>query len=471
MNILIPFLTIRLATGRCDQPAITPVLRRAVWSLAVMAVGGVMALGVVDSCAADDWPQWMGPQRDGVYRETGVVEQIPEEGLPVLWRQPVSHGYSGPAVAAGKVLVTDYVVEHGEIRNDPSNRHRVHGKERVLCLEAASGEVLWTVEYERPYQISYPNGPRATPTVDGKNVYVLGAEGDLLCLHLDDGHLIWKTSLPQQFGTQAPLWGYAAHPLVAGELVYCMAGGQGSAVVALDKRSGAVVWQNLDVDDIGYCPPMIHTLGGKPLLIVWHSQELCALDPLTGEVSWHYPLAPRYGMAIAAPQLRGNLLFASGIGQTAAMLPIGPDGKPGEPLWTGRPKMGLYAGNATPLFTAEAIFGSDCETGQYMAIDPHDGTRLWSTFELTTGGSRRASHGTAFTVRHGEHYFIFAETGDLLLADLSRDGFRIRGRMHVVDPTSECFGRSVVWSHPAFAQRCVFVRNDREIVCVSLAVR
>ncbi len=435
------------------------------WTCAAMAIGSLVWCGRL---RADDWPQWMGPNRDGVYGEAGVIDAIPADGLPIVWRQDVAHGYAGPAVAAGRVFVTDYVIESGQIRNDPGARTALQGRERVRCLDAATGQVMWEVAYERPYEISYPNGPRTTPTVDGERVYTLGAEGDLLCLRVEDGRVMWRVQLEERFHTPAPIWGFAAHPLVYGDLLVCMVGGDGSAVVAFDKHTGEVVWRALTVDDIGYCPPNVYRIGGQPQLITWHSRSINSLNPRTGELLWSFPLAPRYGMAIAAPRLRENHLFATGIGQTAVMLALTSDGKPGRPLWSGRPKMGLYAGAATPVFAREAIYGSDCETGQFMAVDPDNGQRLWETFELTTGGDRRASHGTAFVVAHADRYFLFTETGDLVVASLSRQGYRIHGRMHVLEPTAECFGRRVVWSHPAFAGRCMFARNDKEIVCVSL---
>ena len=115
---------------------------------------------------AEDWPQWMGPERNGVYAESGLVQSIPEEGLKVRWRVPVAHGYSGPAVANGKVFLTDYEIESGKSTNSPGSRDKLTGQERILCLDAATGETLWTHSYPRPYEISYPNGPRATPTVE-----------------------------------------------------------------------------------------------------------------------------------------------------------------------------------------------------------------------------------------------------------------------------------------------------------------
>jgi outer membrane protein assembly factor BamB len=176
----------------------------------------VFAPGVL---LADDWPQWLGPQRDSVWRETGIVERFPESGLPVKWRVEVGLGYAGPAVAGGKLFLMDYQPSGGSVENDPSRRGELQGMERVLCFDAANGKLLWKHEYPRAYSISYPSGPRCTPTVDGAKVYTLGAEGDLRCLETASGSLLWSKNLPQEYKTQTPVWGYTAHPLIVGDFI------------------------------------------------------------------------------------------------------------------------------------------------------------------------------------------------------------------------------------------------------------
>jgi outer membrane protein assembly factor BamB len=405
----------------------------------------------------------MGINRDGRYHEAGIVERIPEEGLPVLWRAEVSSGYSGPAVAAGRVFITDYVATSGESTNNPGGRDRRNGSERVLCFDATTGAELWKVAYDRPYNLSYANGPRATPTVDGDRVYTLGAEGDLYCLKTATGDIVWNKQLAEESKSETPIWGHAAHPLVHGDLLYCLVGG--------DKMTGEIRWSALSASEIGYCPPTIQTIGGKPQLIIWHADSLNGLDPSSGAVYWSYPLQPRYGMSIAAPQLSGDLLFASGIGETAVMLQMQADGTPGKALWTGKPKLGIYCGNATALIDGDTIYGSDCGLGAYLAANVADGQYRWQTFQFTTGGDRRASHGTAFTIKHSDKFILFAETGDLIFARFSPQDFQELGRMRVLEPTSVGPQRDVVWSHPALANRCFFARNDQELVCVSLAAQ
>lgn len=420
---------------------------------------------------ADDWPQWMGSQRDDVYREKEVVKSIPEGGLPVLWRTPIHSGYSGPAVAGGKVFVTDFQTTNGKSTNDPAARDKVQGTERVLCLDEATGKELWSVPYDLTYQISYANGPRATPTVDGQFVYSLGAEGNLLCLDVATGKIVWKKQLAEAYKTQAPIWGFAAHPLVYGDLLITLAGGEGSVAVGLDKKTGEERWKALTASEIGYCPPSILKLAGKDHLIIWDADNINALEPTTGKVIWTKALKPRYGMSIAAPRLSGNLLFASGIGEVSGVFPIDAQGRPGDSLWDGKPKVGVYCANSTPAVDGDYVYGSDCGSGQMIAANLRDGTRLWETFKPTTGGDRRASHGTVFIVKHEDRYILFTETGDLVFAKLTPKAYEEQARMHVLEPTSDCFGRAVVWSHPALANHKFFARNDREIVCVDLSIR
>ena len=434
-------------------------------------LGLTLCLAMASAASAEDWPQWLGTQRDGVYRESGIAKTIPAEGLPVLWRTPIHGGYSGPAAAAGRVFVTDFKTANGKSTNDPGARDKVVGTERILCLEETTGKELWKVEYERTYQISYANGPRATPTVDGDLVYCLGAEGDLLCLEVATGEIVWKLQLAEVYKTQAPIWGYSAHPLVYGNSLITLAGGNGSIVVALDKKTGKELWRALSASEIGYCPPSILKLGGKDSLIIWDADKLNALEPESGKLVWSKPLQPRYAMSIAVPRLSGNLLFASGIGEVSGVFPIDEQGKPGDSLWNGKPKVGVYCANSTPTFDGDVIYGADCGSGMMIAVNARDGSRYWETFKPTTGGERRASHGTTFIVKHEDRFLLFSETGDLIFAKLTPQAYEEQSRMHVLDATSECFGRSVVWSHPAFANRKLFARNDREIVCVDLSAK
>ncbi len=418
---------------------------------------------------ADDWPQWMGPTRDGVWHESGLVDEFPASGLSVKWRTPIHGGYAGPAVADGKVYVTDYVVERGEAKNDPGQKNELQGQERVLCLDAATGEEVWQHAYDCPYKISYACGPRTTPTVDGDRVYTLGAEGNLFCFDAAKGEVLWSKDLKQEYHTSAPHWGFSGHPLVDGDKLICLVGGEGSVVVAFNKHTGKELWKALSSsEDAGYCPPSIIEAGGTRQLIEWTPDAIHSLNPETGKEYWSKPLKPNYNMSIMMPRKSGDFLFASGIGEVGALFKLD-DNKPAAKVaWTGTPKNAVYCANSTPLVDGDVMYGVDCKGGQLRAVEFATGKRIWET-NLPTTGENRGGHGTAFLVKNGEKYFLFSETGDLILAKLTPKKYTEVSRFHILEPTGECFGRNVVWSHPAFAEKCCFARNDKEIVCVSLA--
>ncbi|MCH7726208.1 MAG: PQQ-binding-like beta-propeller repeat protein [Planctomycetes bacterium] len=193
---------------------------------------------------ADDWPQWRGPSRDGVWRETGIIEKFPADKLAIRWRMPINSGYSGPTVADGRVYVTDRLTK-------PSQR------ERVLCFDYKSGRQIWAHEYPCRYiGISYQAGPRACVTVEDGRAFAVGAMGHIHCLDAGTGHVLWKKDLNAVYKIRMPIWGIATAPLIYDDLVILHIGGQdGACIVALDKKSGDKEWHALR-DRASYSAPV-----------------------------------------------------------------------------------------------------------------------------------------------------------------------------------------------------------------------
>lgn len=434
--------------------------------------GLVLTTFMCSPARSDDWKGWMGDKRDGVYRETGIVDEITPEGLPINWRKPIGSGYAGPSVADNRVYVFDYEKQSGKAFNDPGERANIQGSERITALDATTGETLWRHKYQCNYSISYPAGPRCSPTVDGQNIYTLGAEGDLKCIDARGGKVIWSLNLKQQFSIEAPIWGFASHPLIVNDLLYTSVGGKGQGVVAFDKRTGEVKWKSLDAKT-SYCPLTLVSQGGTPQLICFHPQGVTSLDPMNGNIYWTVPLQPDYEMSIASPVVEGNRMYISSIRTEAVMLELLQSNKPAvKELWRGEPKNAVHCANSTPLFVGGVVYGTDCNDGDLVAVDAKNGDQLWTSFEPTKPGETRyIRHGTAFITRIGNsnRYFLMSESGDFIIATLSSEGYQEHGRFHVLEPSSECFGRSVVWSHPAYANRTLYARNDNEIVAVSLS--
>jgi outer membrane protein assembly factor BamB len=426
-----------------------------------------VVLSFAAGAVAEDWPQWMGTHRDGRWNEEGILREFPTGGPKFAWKVPVGLGYSGPAVADGKVFLTDYLRKTGEVKNDPGTRNVLDGQERVRCFDATSGKLVWEHAYDAPYSISYPSGPRCTPTVDGDRVYALGAEGKLTCLKAADGKVLWSKDFQKDYGVTTPIWGFSGHSLVDGDQLICVVGAKNGLLVSFDKKTGEEKWKALDASEPGYSSPAMITAGGVRQLIIWTPDEIAALDPATGKVYWTKPLKPDFAMSIMAPQKSGDFLFASGIGNVGAMFKLDAD-KPGaSEVWRGTNKTALYCANATPLIVDGVIYGCDCNTSQFRAVELATGKRLWDTFAPTTN-DRRSRHGTAFVVKNGDHYFLMSETGDLIVAKLSAEKYEEISRAHIIEPTGDAFGRAVVWSHPAFANGHIFARNDKELVAVDL---
>lgn len=421
---------------------------------------------------AADWPQWLGPHRDSVWRESGIVDRFPAGGPPVRWRVPIGAGYTGPAVARGQVFLLDRRVraEAGQ-PTDPFARGRIAGTERVLCLDEKTGAERWRFEYDCPYTVSYAAGPRATPTVDGELVFTLGAEGNLMCFDTRTGIPVWSRDL-KEFAGQTPLWGFAGHPLVQGEKLFCLVGGEGTTAMAFDKRTGRELWRSLTAREPGYAPPTLIRAGGREQLIVWHPEAANGLDPATGEVFWTVPFQSRAGMSIATPRQMGDWLFFSCFYNGSLMTRLAAD----RPLATKvyqSPKVSekdtamLHTVMSTPFLEGGHIYGV-CSYGQLRCLKAETGERVWETFAATTDG-KPVRWANVFLVKQADRFFLFNELGDLILAKLSPQGYQELDRAHLLDPTNRDPGRFVVWSHPAFANRCLYVRNDRELICVSLA--
>ncbi len=421
---------------------------------------------LVGTVHADDWPQWMGPQRDNVWHEQGILQKFPAGGPQILWSAPVAGGYSGPAVAGGRVVLTDYVTTQN-VKVDNFSRGEFSGTERVLCHDQATGKLLWKHEYAVNYSISYPAGPRCTPLIQDGLVWTLGAEGNLFCFSLDDGAVIWAVDLKKQYGAKAPLWGYAAHPLIDGEHLLTLAGGEGSHIVALNRRTGVEVWRSTTSGSQGqgYSPPTIIEHGGVRQLLLLRPDAVSSISPETGKEYWSLPYEASNGSIIMSPIVSGNFLYVAGYSNRSLMIELDANQPAAREVWRDKSQV-ICPVNVQPFLVGEVLYGFD-QKGVLRALSLPGGERLWETSDAI--GKRPAGSETAFIVRHEDRFVMFNELGELLFARLTPEGYQEIDRAKVIEPSNFAFGREVVWSMPAFAGRCAFIRNDNQLICVNLA--
>jgi len=440
----------------------------------------VLPLVSTSNLSADDWPQWLGPQRDGVWRETGIIEKFDTNGPPVKWRVPVRAGYVGPAVAGGKVFLLDREAGMPAARQ-PGDRSMptIPGNERVLCLDAATGRTIWEQAYDCPYAIDYPAGPRATPVISGGRAYTLGAMGDLRAYEVANGKLIWSRSLTKDFATEPPVWGYAAHPILDGDRLIVPVGGTNAALVAFHKDTGVEVWRALTAREIGYAPPVIREVAGRRQLIFWHPDAINGLDPATGELLWthKYPVEgkpQRPEVTIALPRVDGDRLFLTSFYQGSLLLQVPRAGAEAQVVWNRRSTKqsevtdGLATVMSTPVIRDGHLYGI-CAFGELRCLDLATGDRRWESLEVF--GGEGGFFATAFIVEQGDRYWIWNDHGELLLGRLSPTGFELISRAKLLEPVESTRGRNVLWCHPAFANRSAYLHNGRELLCLDLAAR
>jgi outer membrane protein assembly factor BamB len=418
----------------------------------------------------EDWPEVGGRGRLNVWRETGILDTFPESGLKVVWRTPVKAGYTGPAVADGRVFLLDW-----EETNKPK------GTERALALNEKTGKILWIKEWTADYRgIQWPTGPRATPTVDEDRVYVVGADGKLLCLNVKSGDILWQKDYAKDYGADrlkwAFDWGFASSPLVDGRLLIALVDGRPNAkVVAFDKMTGKEVWRALSTDaDLGVAQPVIINAGGVRQLIIWYPGAVASLDPETGKQYWDQPYKVGGSMTVAIPVLDKEQLFFTTFYDGPLMLTLDPK-RPGASVkWKGKSDSeiqtdGLHAVITTPVIIGDYIYGI-CSYGQFRCLKASTGERVWETQAVTKERARWAS---GVIVRHGDRLFINNDRGELIIVKPDPSGYQEISRTNLIKPTSQPQNRrqlvNVNWVYPAYANRHIYARNDEEIICASLA--
>ncbi len=235
-------------------------------------------------------------------------------------------------------------------------------------------------EYPSRYTISYPAGPRSTPEIHDGRVYTIGAMGQMFCFDAKTGTVLWSKDFVKDYKTTLPIWGMVASPLVDGDQLITLVGGENAFVVSFDKATGRERWRALDDPEVGYSPPVIFTINGKRHLVVWHPRSITGLDPNTGKLLWDVPYSVKAGLCIATPRNVGNRIFVTSFYNGPRMIEIGDDGKSAKILWQGHSDSeimtdGLHSIIPTPVFDGTHIYGV-CSYGQLRCLDASNGKRL-----------------------------------------------------------------------------------------------
>jgi outer membrane protein assembly factor BamB len=418
-------------------------------------LAAIFALPLVLSAAvrAEDWPQWRGPSRDGVCSETGLLESFPATGLKVRWRVPVGWGFSSPVVAEGRVYLADSEVV------------KPKAKERLHCLEETTGKPLWTYSYDVAYEDwafdpTQEIGPVATPIVQNGKVYILGRLGHLYCLDARTGDVLWQRNLEKDYHVAfAP---GTPSPLIEGDLLILFIGGKPDAcLIALHKDTGQEVWKALD-EALTYSSPIVISSGGKKQLIVWTQESVTSLDPAMGTTWWRQRLLTSGDYAVSTPVFHNDRLLIGGL-----MFALDPEKPAATVLWPASkaPSRRIYSHTSTALFRGDHLFSAK-SSGELICVEASTGKQVWESTKVTDLNNGASIHLTPI----GDCVLLYNNQGELIRARLTAEGYQEISRVAVLKPTMPFGGRNVAWSAPAYANRHIFVRNGKELICASLAI-
>jgi outer membrane protein assembly factor BamB len=399
----------------------------------------ILLLLVVPTSRADDWPQWLGPKRDGGTAEkVGAWKEAPKK----LWEQPVGPGHSVPAIAGERVFVHERVPEQN--------------REQIIAYDAKTGKELWRDAYDRaPYRSALNTGPQATPTVAGNRVYTFGITGVLSCYEVDTGKRLWQVDTYKKLNATLPRYGVTCSPLVVGNRVIVAVGGKGSSVVAFDTEKGDLQWQALD-EPAGTASPVLFTAGGRlPDAVFMTTLRLVGLNPLDGSVNWEHPLVFQPSGTAPTPMVMGNEILTSTMTNGSTLIRLGvKDDKPtSEQVWQEKDLSGYFS---TGVATKDHIYVisnvlKPIPSASLRCVDRKTGKEQWKT---------SAGYFHAGVIRTGDgKLLILSDSGTLRLAEDGDKGYRELCTAKVCGGTL---------TNPAIAGGRLYVRDDKNVFCYQL---
>jgi outer membrane protein assembly factor BamB len=388
-----------------------------------------------------EWPQWRGQRRDGISDETGLRTDWKTTPPQIVWKRPLGGGYSSIAVSAGRLYTMD---KQGK-------------EERVLCLDPTTGNEIWVHHYPVNYAgMSYPTGPRATPTVSDGCVYTVGAAGTMLCLdaRASDGkaRVLWQHDLISEFAAHLASWGVACSPLIDGDLVCVQPGGEKGSIAAFDRRTGQAAWHALS-EVSGYSSPLAATPVGVHQIICFTGRGVVGLRPADGSRLWYYPWSTANNGNIATPIVAGDYVFISSAYSTGCALLHLNTGRNGtveaEPVYVKRNKL-MRNHHSTCVLHGDYLYGFD--DGTLKCVDLRRGEEKWSDRGVGKGCVLYADG----------HLIVLSEDGTLSLVEATPGGFREKGKMEKILQGSDC------WSLPALAGGRLYLRDHTQLICLDV---
>lgn len=424
---------------------VTNLLTAALWMVLVCEAGRVEAQSAkaqLDGVASTDWPQFLGPQRNGLSSETGLIDRFPDEGPKIVWRVPGGVGMSGLSISRGRVVT---MVQR-------------EGKQWLVALDVATGDSIWQTPLGETYRNPMGNGPRATPAIAGERVFAFTGDGILAAVSFSDGKLLWSHHVVDELSGKEAEYGMASSPLVVGDQVVVTAGAPNATVVAYDTKSGKQLW-TAGSDPTGYSSPTLLNAGGRSQIVVFTGGSALGLAPKTGDLLWRYPFETNYECNIVTPlEIKGQVFLSAGENHGSVLLSLTPKGdrfETGEVWSSFGPKSVLRNEWQTSMLLDGHLYGMDNVGGagpvtHLTCIKAATGERMWQVPRFGKGNLIAADGKLIMTTMAGE----------LILAKANPERYEELARATVLGTTRQA---------AALSQKRLYLRDDKEIVCVDIA--
>jgi outer membrane protein assembly factor BamB len=398
----------------------------------------------VISLRANDWPQWRGPDRNGVSKETGLLKEWPANGPKLVWQQSeIGSGYSTPAIVGDRIYLLSNKGTEDEF---------------VQALDVKDGKQIWSTHIGKvgnPEQD--PNFPaaRSTPTVEGEFLYALGSDGDLACLETGSGKVRWQKNLRTDFGGKPGKWAYAESPLVDGDSVICTPGGSSATVVALDKKSGDVIWKCAlpSGDEASYASAVVVESGGVRQYVQLVQKGLVGIEAKTGTLLWRYErVTSRYGANIPSPVADDNYVYAGSAGTGGGVVKLkAEDGKVEANEVYFSPKLPTAIGGAVKA--GDYLYGTTAET--MLCIGFATGDMKWQERAI----------GAASVLYADERLYLHGENGEVALVEPTPAGYHEKGRFTPPNPPARKDQLEKAWAYPVIANGWLYIRDKNSLWC------
>jgi outer membrane protein assembly factor BamB len=397
-------------------------------SLVIPALAGV---------ARGEWPQWRGPNRDGVSTETGLMKSWPEGGPPRVWLfENCGLGYSAPAIVGSRLYMM------GARENE----------EQLIAIDAKTGNELWQAPIGEMLENNWGNGPRGTPTVDGDLIYALGAQGNLVCVNSGNGLVVWTRAM-KDFGGKVPTWGFSESPLVYEDKLLCTPGGENGAIVALDKKTGKELWQTTEITTGAHYSSIVKAdRAAGPECVQLLADQVLGFNPTDGKVLWSHPW-PGEVAVIPTPIVKDNLVYVTtSYGVGCMLVQVGDDHSVSK-VYDNKTMKNKHGG---VILLGDHVYGHSDDVG-WVCQELKTGERVWREREALGKGS--------IAYADSRFYCLGEDEGDVVLIDASTEGWKEHGRFKLAPQTKQRKPAGKIWTHPVICDGKLYLRDQDLLFC------